>query len=164
MSTTVNKIPVTPDGAEKIRSELYQLKQIERPRIIEAISEARSHGDLKENAEYHAAREQQSFLEGRIKELELKVSNMQIIDLSTIKNDGKVVFGSTVTLQPLQEGSHLKTQKYKIVGDEEADIKNGKISYSSPIARAVISKLSGEEVVVFTPNGEIEYLIDSVEY
>lgn len=155
------KIPMTAEGAEKLREELHTLKTVERPKIIEAIATARAHGDLKENAEYHAAREQQSFLEGRIHELEHKLSHLQVINIANMQNNGKVVFGATVNLINSEDGSK---KTYQIVGDEEADLKHGKISVSSPIAKALIGKFEGDEVDVQAPGGLISYEIDSVEY
>ncbi|MBK1734264.1 transcription elongation factor GreA [Halorhodospira abdelmalekii] len=157
----MSKIPLTTKGAEKLRAELQRLKHEERPRIIQAIAEAREHGDLKENAEYHAAREQQGFVEGRIQELEAKLSNAQIIDPQTIQAAPKVVFGATVVLQE-QEGDSEVT--YQIVGDDEADIKQGLISVSSPIARALIGREEGDEAVVQAPSGERIYDIVEVRY
>lgn|SRR3990167_3346545 len=147
------RIPLTTTGAKKLREELEQLKSVERPKVIEAISEARAHGDLKENAEYHAARERQSFLEGRIIDLEAKLSNCQIIDISTLPNDGRVVFGATMTLLDIEDEAG-KAVTYQIVGMDEADIKAGKISFSSPIAKAAIGKEVGDEIIVQTPEGE----------
>lgn len=155
------KIPMTVVGAQKLREELIRLKSVERPRIIEAISEARAHGDLKENAEYHAAKEQQSFLEGRISEIEGKLANSQIIDVTKLPKNGRVVFGTTVNL--INVATEEKVS-YKIVGDDEADIKQGMISVNSPIARAMIGKNEGDIVVVITPNGEVEYEVDKVNY
>lgn len=152
---------MTVEGAEALKQELQRLKSIERPRIVESIATARAHGDLKENAEYHAAREQQSFNEGRIQELEAKLSNAQIVDISKLPNKGKVVFGSTVTV------CHVATENeltYQIVGEDEADIKLNKISYSSPIGRALIGKELDDTVAVNTPGGIVEYEIISVEY
>ncbi|HBD13460.1 MAG TPA: transcription elongation factor GreA [Porticoccaceae bacterium] len=157
----MNKIPLTVEGAALLREELDQLKRIERPRIVQAIAEARAHGDLKENAEYHAAREQQSFTEGRINELEGKLGNAQVIDVTRIPAGDKVIFGATVTIINIESDEETT---YKIVGDDEADVKEGKISYQSPIARALIGKSVGDEVVVHTPSGEIEYEIDQVEH
>lgn len=152
---------MTVAGADRLRTELEQLKKVERPRIIAAIAEARAHGDLKENAEYHAAREQQSFVEGRIQEIESKLSHAQIIDIAKLAPDDKVIFGATVTLINLDtEDSH----DYQIVGDDEADVKAGKISYQSPIARALIGKREGDEVTVQTPSGTVEYEIERVAY
>ncbi len=155
------KVPITASGAEKLRQELTRLKTIDRPRIIQAIAEARAHGDLKENAEYHAAREQQSFAEGRIKEIEGKLSNAHIVDVTTLDAGGKVVFGSTVELIDEDSG---ETIVYQIVGEDEADIKSGKISYSSPIARALITKLEGDVVSVVVPGGERSLEIVQVQY
>jgi transcription elongation factor GreA len=152
---------MTVEGAESLRKELDHLKKVERPRIVEAIAEAREHGDLKENAEYHAAREQQGFAEGRIQEIEGKLSNAQIIDVSQIPESGKVIFGSTVDIVNIDTD---ETVTYKIVGDDESDVKANKISYQSPIARALIGKEVGDIVVVRTPSGEIEYEIDNVAH
>lgn len=157
----MNKIPLTLEGAEKLRKELNELKTVVRPRIIAAIAEARAHGDLKENAEYHAAREQQSFSEGRIAEIESKLSRSQIIDVTRLDAGGKVVFGATVQLEDLETESVVI---YKIVGEDEADIKEGRISISSPIARALIGK-QVEDVISFNaPGGLKEYEILSVVY
>ncbi|MDH3934526.1 MAG: transcription elongation factor GreA [Gammaproteobacteria bacterium] len=156
-----SKVPITAHGAEKLREELTRLKTVERPRIIQAIAEARAHGDLKENAEYHAAREQQSFAEGRIKEIEGKLSNAHIVDVTTMEATGKVVFGSTVEL--IDEDTE-ETVVYQIVGEDEADIKGGKISFSSPIARALITKLEGDVVSVIVPGGERNLEIVEVRY
>jgi transcription elongation factor GreA len=158
---TTKKIPMTAAGAEKLSQELHHLKTVVRPKIINDIATARAHGDLKENAEYHAAREQQGFVEGRIHHLEHKLSHAQIIDISTIENTGKVIFAATITLVHMQNNSEVT---YQIVGDEEADIKTGKISINSPIARAMIGKLEGDVVDVQTPGGMISYEISSVEY
>lgn len=152
---------MTVEGADLLREELYNLKSVERPKIVEAIATAREHGDLKENAEYHAAREQQSFVEGRIQELEGKLSNSQVIDVTAIENTGKVIFGTTVQLTNVDDDSNVA---YKIVGDDEADIKKGKISVNSPIARALIGKYAGDVVDVQAPGGVITYEIDEVEY
>lgn len=157
----MNKVPVTVRGAEKMRAELQDLKSVARPRVIASISEARSHGDLKENAEYHAAKEQQGFIEGRISELETKLSNIQIIDISTLNPDGRVVFGATVDLVNEQTGEHVT---YQIVGDDEADIKTGMVSISSPIARALIGKEEGTVAAVEAPGGTVEYEIVAVRY
>ncbi len=156
-----HKVPLTVRGAELLRAELHELKSVQRPAIIAAIAEARSHGDLSENAEYSAAKERQSFIEGRIAELESKISNAQIIDPSTIKADGCCVFGATVDLEDL-EGA--KSVTYQIVGDDEADIKQGKISISSPIARALIGKTAGDVAEVQAPGGVREYEIIDVRY
>lgn len=155
------KVPMTVMGAELLREELQRLKTIERPRIIAAIAEARAHGDLKENAEYHAAREQQGFVEGRIMEIESKLSTAQIIDVTQIENTGKVIFGTTVKLINAKTSSEVT---YKIVGDDESDIKVNKISVSSPIARALIGKYEGDLIQVHTPDGDIEYEIIEVDY
>lgn len=157
----MNKVPMTVAGERALRAELEHLKKVERPRIVAAIAEAREHGDLKENAEYHAAREQQSFAEGRIKELEHKLSHAQIIDVTTIPHSGRVIFGVTVELINIDDDS---TVRYRIVGEDEADVKNGAISVSSPIARALIGKSEGDEVVVKAPGGDIFYEIDSVHH
>lgn len=157
----MNKVPITTRGLEMLRGELKQLKSVDRPRVIQAIAEARAHGDLKENAEYHAAKEQQGFIEGRIKEIEGKLSHAQVIDVTTIDAKGKVVFGATVDLLDEYAGKEIT---YIIVGEDEADIKTGKISYTSPIARALIGKLEGEEVVVVAPGGEKRYEIIEVRY
>lgn len=157
----MNQIPMTVHGAESLRAELKRLKQDERPRIIQAIAEAREHGDLKENAEYHAAREQQGFCEGRIQEIEAKLSNAQIIDVLKMPNTGKIVFGVTVTLY---NTSTDKEVRYKIVGDDEADIKNNLISVNSPLARSMIGKVVDDVAVVTTPSGEVEYEVINVEY
>lgn len=155
------KVPMTVEGAAMLREELQRLKTVERPRIIDAIAEARAHGDLKENAEYHAAREQQSFVEGRILEIEAKLSNIQVIDVMQIKNTNKVIFGTTVTL--VNTNTEEKVT-YKIVGDDEADINLQKISISSPIARALIGKSVEDIVAVTTPDGVIEYEIVAVAH
>lgn len=157
----MNKIPLTVTGAQKLRDELEELKLVVRPSIIKAIAEAREHGDLKENAEYHAAREQQSFTEGRIAEIESKLSNAQVIDVTKLDANGKVVFGSTVEIEDLESG---KVVTYQIVGEDEADIKAGRISVGSPIARALIGKEMEDVVVVKAPGGEIEYEILAVSY
>lgn len=157
----MSKVPITARGAEKLREELVRLKTIDRPRIIQAIAEARAHGDLKENAEYHAAREQQSFAEGRIKEIEGKLSHAHIVDISTLDAGGKVVFGSTVELSDEDTGESVT---YQIVGEDEADIKQGRISVSSPIARGLIGKEAGESVEVKTPGGLKRYEIIDVRY
>lgn len=157
----MKKVPMTVRGAEMLREELKNLKSVERPRIIQAIAEARGHGDLKENAEYHAAKEQQGFVEGRIKEIEAKLSNTQIIDVTAIDAKGKVVFGSTVLLLDLQSESEIS---YRIVGEDEADIKTGLISVTSPIARALIGKNEGDEVMFSAPGGQKQYEIVQVRY
>ncbi len=157
----MQKIPLTVNGANKLREELEELKTVIRPRIIAAIAEAREHGDLKENAEYHAAREQQSFAEGRIAEIESKLANATIIDVTKMDAKGKVVFGSTVTIEDLDDE---KTVTYQIVGEDEADIKAGRISIGSPIARALIGKEVEDVVTVKAPGGEKEYEIIKIEY
>ena len=157
----MNKVPMTSEGAQALQAELDHLKKVERPRVVQAIAEARAHGDLKENAEYHAAREQQGFIEGRIQEIEGKLSNAQIIDITRIPEADKVIFGCTVDIINVDTD---EAQQYKIVGDDEADIKQGKISYQSPIARALIGKEVGDVVRVVTPGGEVEYEIDQVQH
>jgi transcription elongation factor GreA len=158
---SLNKVPMTVEGADALRAELDHLKKVDRPRIVQAIAEAREHGDLKENAEYHAAREQQSFCEGRIQEIESKLSHAQIIDISKLPETGKVIFGATITIINQDNDESLT---YKIVGEDEADIKRGKISVGSPIARALIGKEVGEVVLVQTPGGKVEYEIDAVAH
>lgn len=157
----MTKYPMTVAGAEKLRIELEQLKKIDRPRIITAIAEAREHGDLKENAEYHAAREQQGFCEGRIQEIEGKLGNAQIIDISKMAIGSKVIFGSTVHILNLDTDAN---QTYKIVGEDEANVKLNMISVTSPIARALVGKEVGDVVIVRTPAGEVEYEIEAVNY
>lgn len=157
----MQKVPMTVDGEKALREELDQLKKIERPKVIKAIAEAREHGDLKENAEYHAAREQQGFIEGRLQDIEGKLSNAQVIDVATLPKNGKVLFGTTVRLLDLNTDEE---KQYQLVGEDEADIPNGKISSGSPIARALLGKEEGDVVVVKVPNGEIEYEIDQVLY
>lgn len=157
----MNKTPMTARGAEKLREELNHLKAVVRPRIIQAIAEARAHGDLKENAEYHAAREQQGFTEGRIKEIEAKLANAQIIDVSRLNPGGKIVFGATVEIEDLKSGEVLI---YQIVGEDEAEIKAGLISVTSPIARALIGKQEGDVAIVHAPGGTREYEIIAVRY
>ena len=157
----MNKVPLTVRGAEKLQAELKQLKSVDRPRIVQAIADAREHGDLKENAEYHAAREQQSFCEGRIKEIEAKLSNATIIDVKTLNAEGKVVFGATVDLADEETGEEVT---YQIVGDDEADIKNNMISISSPIARALIGKQEGDIAEVQTPGGVRSLEVVEVRY
>ena len=155
------KVPMTVAGAETLRAELNELKTVQRPKISLAIAEAREHGDLKENAEYHAAREQQSFCEGRITEIEAKLSESEIIDISKIEPNGKVIFGTTVTLFNLDTDEYVS---YQIVGEDEADVAAGKISVVSPIARAIMGKPGGEEVVVKVPAGEVQYEIEKIEH
>ncbi len=157
----MNKVPLTVNGANKLREELEELKTVVRPRIIAAIAEAREHGDLKENAEYHAAREQQSFAEGRIAEIEGKLSNANIIDVKQMDANGKVVFGATVEIEDL-DSENVVT--YQIVGEDEANIKEGRISVGSPIARALIGKEVEDVVEVKAPGGNKEYEILSIEY
>jgi len=157
----VNKVPMTVRGAELLRGELKNLKSNDRPQVITAIAEARAHGDLKENAEYHAAKDQQGFIEARIKEIEGKLSNIQVIDVTMVDAKGKIVFGSTVELLDLERNKELV---YKIVGEDEADIKVGMISYTSPIARALIGKNEGDEVSFAAPAGEMRYEVIEVRY
>ena len=157
----MSKVPLTATGAVKLREELQRLKSVERPRIINAIAEARAHGDLKENAEYHAAKEQQSFIEGRIADVENQLANAQIIDVTTLNPNGKVVFGTTVDLVDEETGDQVT---YQIVGDLEADIKQGKISVSSPIARALIGREEGDVAGVKAPAGDRHYEIMAVHY
>jgi len=157
--SNMRKVPMTAAGADKLRAELNKLKSETRPSIISAIAEAREHGDLKENAEYHAAREQQSFCEGRIKEIEAKLSGCEIIDVTQIEPAGRVIFGTTIALLNLNTEER---STYQIVGDDEADVSQGKISYQSPIARALMGKKEGEEVIVKAPAGDIDYEIESV--
>ena len=154
-------VPITAQGMKKLREELDQLKRVERPRIIHAIAAARAHGDLKENAEYHAAREQQGFLEGRIRDIETKLAHCQVIDINQIPNEGKVIFGATVTLLNLDTQTETI---YQIVGEDEADLKERKISVTSPIARALVGKYIEEVVEVSTPQGGVTYEIVDVEY
>lgn len=157
----MNKVPMTIRGAELLRDELRKLKSTDRPTVITAIAEARAHGDLKENAEYHAAKDQQGFIEARIKEIEAKLSNTQVIDVTMIDAKGRIVFGSTVQLLDEQTGKEIV---YKIVGEDEADIKTGLISFSSPIARALIGKSEGDEVSFAAPAGEKRYEVIEVRY
>ncbi|MGH8370351.1 MAG: transcription elongation factor GreA [Gammaproteobacteria bacterium] len=157
----MNKTPLTVRGAERLREELKRLKTVDRPRIIQAIAEARAHGDLSENAEYHAAREQQSFAEGRIQEIEFKLSNAEIIDVMQLNAGGKVVFGATVVLSDEENGNEVT---YQIVGEDEADIKQNRISVNSPIARALIGKQEGDVAVVKTPAGERQFEVIEVRY
>lgn len=157
----MQKVPMTVRGAGQLKEELEHLKKVKRPQVIKAIAEARAHGDLKENAEYHAAKEQQGFIEGRIKEIEAKLSSAHVIDVSQLEMTGKVVFGATVTLINAATDEVLC---YQIVGEDEADLKAGKISAMSPLARSLISKEEGDEATVSTPTGKIQYIIDKVEY
>ena len=157
----MNKYPITVTGEIALKEELRRLKSIERPRIIQEIATARALGDLKENAEYHAAREEQSFTEGRILEIESKLANAQVIDITHLNNTGKVIFGATVTICNMSDG---KSMTYQIVGEDEANIKQNKISYASPLGRALIAKQVDDNVIVTTPCGLIEYEILSVDY
>ncbi|AMQ44263.1 MULTISPECIES: transcription elongation factor GreA [Aeromonas] len=157
----MNHTPMTVRGAEKLREELDYLKTELRPQIIEAIADAREHGDLKENAEYHAAREQQGFCEGRIQEIEAKLSNAQVIDVTKMTNNGRVIFGATVTLLKSETEEEVV---YRIVGDDEADIKQNLISVNSPIARALIGKEVDDVAIVKTPGGDVEYEVLEVAY
>jgi len=159
--TAMSTIPLTTVGAELLRRELHRLKTVERPSAITAIAEARTHGDLSENAEYDAAKERQSFIEGRIKEIESKLGNAQVIDPKQVDAEGRCVFGATVDLEETRGGESVT---YQIVGDDEADIKKGKISISSPIARALIGKCAGDEVEVQTPGGVRKYEVLEVRY
>ena len=155
------KVPMTVNGAEKLRAELNELKSVQRPKITKAIAEAREHGDLKENAEYHAAREQQSFCEGRITEIESKLAEAEIIDVKSIAATGRVIFGTTITLYNLDTDESVT---YQIVGEDEADVPAGKISVISPIARAVMGKSEGDEIVVNAPVGDINFEIEMVKH
>ena len=157
----MSKVPLTDRGAARLRDELKRLKSVERPQVIEAIARAREHGDLKENAEYHAAREQQGFIEARIKEIDGSLSNAQIIDIGKVNARGKVVFGATIELTDIEDDT---SKRFQIVGELEADIKQGLISITSPIARAVIGKEEGDVVEVQTPGGRREFEIGSIEY
>ena len=157
----MNKIPMTADGAIQLKEELHTLKSIERPKIVSAIKEAREKGDLKENAEYHAAREEQSFMEGRIKDIEAKLSQAHVIDIKTMPVSTKVIFGSTVLLLNLDDG---KKVTYKLVGEDEADLKLGKISITSPLARALIGKDQNDVIELKMPSGITEYEISKVKY
>jgi transcription elongation factor GreA len=157
----MNKSPITAQGAQKLRDELHELKTIKRPQIIQAIAEARAHGDLKENAEYHAAREQQSFIEGRIVEIDSKLGNAEIIEVTKINAGGKIVFGATVDLMNVDTEEKVT---YQIVGEDEADIKANLISISSPIARALIGKKEGDIAVVHAPSGKKEYEVLEIKY
>jgi len=157
----VSKVPITVNGADLLRDELQRLKFVERPRVVKAIAEARGHGDLKENAEYHAAKEEQGFIEGRIKDIEAKLSNAQIIDVTDLQNKGRVVFGATVDLIDEADGKEFT---YRIVGEDEADISKGLISIQSPIARALIGKEEHDSVDVIAPGGEKTFEIAAVKY
>lgn len=153
--------PMTPNGERRLREEIAELKNVARPNIVREIAAARGHGDLRENAEYHAAKEQQGFIEGRIREIEGKLADAQVIDITRIGRTGRVVFGTTVTLEDCDSG---ETVRYQIVGEDEADLGVGKISFLSPIGRAMIGKSEEDAVVVTTPTGEREYVIDRVEH
>ncbi|OBP15980.1 transcription elongation factor GreA [Rheinheimera sp. SA_1] len=157
----MSQIPMTVQGAQALRDELHELKSVKRPAIIQAIAEARAHGDLKENAEYHAAREAQGFCEGRIQDIEAKLSNAQIIDITKLPNSGKVIFGATVTILNLDTEEEVT---YQVVGDDEADIKNNRISVNSPIARGLIGKIVEDVVNINTPSGIVEFEITQVKY
>jgi transcription elongation factor GreA len=157
----IKRVPMTVEGESRLRQELDHLKKVDRPRVVAAIAEARAHGDLKENAEYHAAKEQQGFIEGRIAEIEGKLSDAQVIDITKINNTGKVLFGVTVKLYDIDKEEE---RTYKIVGDDEADIKEQKISVNSPIARGLIGKCVGDEVSVDTPGGGVNYEILEVTH
>ncbi|HVY53637.1 MAG TPA: transcription elongation factor GreA [Gammaproteobacteria bacterium] len=157
----MTRVPMTNRGAEKLRQELDQLKTVERPKVIQAIAEARAHGDLKENAEYHAARESQGFIEGRIMEIEAKLSNAQIIDVTRMENTGRVIFGATVTL--IKEDNN-QTVVYTIVGEDEADLSEGKISVTSPISRSMVGKYVGDVIEVKTAENVSTYEITKVDY
>jgi transcription elongation factor GreA len=157
----MSQYPMTVQGADRLREELNHLKTVKRPEIVASIAEAREHGDLKENAEYHAAREQQGFCEGRIQDIEGKLGNAQIIDVTTIPNRGKVLFGTTVTLLNIDTEAEVT---YQIVGDDEADIKQNRISVNSPIARGLIGKEVDSEIEISTPGGVVEYEIIAVEH
>lgn len=157
----MSKVPMTERGATLLREELQRLKTVDRPRVIQAISEARAHGDLKENAEYHAAKEQQGFIEGRIKEIEGKLSHIQVIDVTSLDAKGKVVFGATVKLLDIQTDTETT---YQIVGEDEADISAGLLSFSSPIARALIGKDEGDDVTFSAPSGDKHFEVVKVSY
>ena len=157
----MHRVPMTKQGADRLQEELDNLRRTERPKIIQAIAEARAHGDLRENAEYHAAKERQGFIESRIRDIEGKLSHAQIIDVTKLSNEGKVVFGATVELANVDNKDKVK---YQIVGEDEANLKHHKISVTSPIARAIIGKFEGDEVDVKTPRGEVCYEIIAVEY
>ncbi|REH39851.1 transcription elongation factor GreA [Paraperlucidibaca baekdonensis] len=157
----MQRYPMTVQGAEALKAELIKLKGTDRPAVVAAIAEARAHGDLKENAEYHAAREQQGFIEGRIQDIEGKLSNVQVIDILQMPKTGKVIFGATVDIENIDTG---ETKTYHIVGDDEADFKIGKISVNSPIARGLIGKSEGDDAVIETPGGRVEYEVVAVRY
>lgn len=157
----MNRIPMTRAGIEKLRQELEHLKRERRPQVVQAIAEAREHGDLKENAEYHAAREQQGLIEAKIKQIEHRLAHAHVIDITKMTNNGKVIFGATIALKDLSTDA---VERYQIVGEDEADIKHNKISVTSPLARALVGKYEGEEVEVATPQGHYQYLIQEVLY
>jgi len=157
----MNKVPMTVRGHELLQEELKRLKSVDRPAVILAIAEARAHGDLKENAEYHAAKEQQGFIEGRIKELEGKLSNLQVIDVTAIDAKGKIIFGATVDLLDEETGKEIV---YRIVGEDESDLKLGLISFTSPMARALIGKYAGDEIRLSAPGGDKQYEVIQVRY
>jgi transcription elongation factor GreA len=157
----MQRYPMTVQGAEALKAELNKLKFTDRPAVVAAIAEARAHGDLKENAEYHAAREQQGFIEGRLQDIEGKLSNAQVIDIKQMPHTGKVIFGATVDIENIDTG---EAKTYHIVGDDEADFKIGKISVNSPIARGLIGKSKGEEALIETPGGTVEYEVVAVRY
>ena len=157
----MSKVPMTVGGEARLRAELEQLKKVDRPRITAAIAEARAHGDLKENAEYHAAREQQSFAEGRLMEIESKLAEAQVIDVTRITPSGRVIFGTTVDLNNVETGDAVR---YQIVGEDEAEVKSNKISVTSPIARAMIGKEKGDVVLVRAPGGDVEYEIEEIQH
>ncbi len=161
MAQAVNRVPMTVAGERALREELDHLRRVERPGLSQAIAEARAHGDLKENAEYHAAREQQGLVEGRIRDIESKLSQAQVIDVTGIPASDRVIFGATVTLIKVETGEQMV---YQIVGDDEADVKVGKISVNSPIARGVVGKEVGDIADIQTPSGVAEFEIDQVEY
>lgn len=157
----MQRYPMTVGGAEALKAELNKLKFTDRPAVVAAIAEARAHGDLKENAEYHAARDQQGFIEGRIQDIEGKLSNAQVIDILQMPKTGKVIFGATVDIENVSTG---EAKTYQIVGDDEADFKIGKISVNSPIARGLIGKTEGDEALIETPGGKVEYEVIAVRY
>lgn len=157
----MDRVPMTVDGAAALKTELERLKTVARPRVIASIAEAREHGDLKENAEYHAAREEQGFVEGRIQEIESKISTAEIIDISKMPNNGKVIFGTTVVIENLDTEERMT---WTIVGDDESNLEQRKISYNSPIARGLIGRQEGDEVTITTPGGDSDYEIISVAY
>jgi len=157
----MSKVPMTAAGAEKIKAELKELKSVARPKVIQAIAEARAHGDLRENAEYHAAKDQQGFIEARIRDLDQKLSYAHVIDVTALPQNGKVVFGTTVVIEDEESGNEMR---YQIVGEDEADIKQGRISFTSPIARALIGKEEGEIAIVDAPGGTRSYEVIEVLY